>query len=146
MDSNPFSCLRNTRLNKTLRRLIYYRLPMVSLSHLRATEIRRYYFKNPSSSKEVKADADSLQHPTECAGSSAKRTSQTTNLLHYKQGFQAQFTTVEFAKAVAEDGFLWSGSTFKGGVRTGGNFQLADTFSLDFDNQQEGQPTTVQDG
>ena len=79
-------------------------------------------------------------------GRPAKGQADTTNPLHYKQGFKPQFTTVEaFAKAVAEDGYLWSGTTFKQGVRTGGNFQLADTFSLDFDNQQAGKPTTVQD-
>ena len=69
-----------------------------------------------------------------------------TNPLHYKQGFRSKFTTVEeFAQDIADVGYLWSGTTFKSGVRTGGNFQLADTFSLDFDNQQEGAPTTVQD-
>ena len=65
-------------------------------------------------------------------GRPAKGKADTTNPLHYKQGFVHQFTTVEeFAKAVAEDGYLWSGTTFKNGVRTGGNFQRADTFSLD---------------
>ena len=79
-------------------------------------------------------------------GRPAKGKSDTTNPLHYKQGFVHQFTTVEeFAKAVAEDGYLWSGTTFKNGVRTGGNFQLADTFSLDFDNQGVPKPTTVDD-
>ena len=79
-------------------------------------------------------------------GRPAKGKADTTNPLHYKQGFVHQFMTVEeFAKAVAEDGYLWSGTTFKNGVRTGGNFQLADTFSLDFDNQGVPKPTTVDD-
>ena len=79
-------------------------------------------------------------------GRPAKGQADTTNPIHYKQGFHSKYTTVEeFAKAIAEDGYLWSGTTFRQGVRTGGNFQLADTFSLDFDNQQQGTPTRVED-
>ena len=79
-------------------------------------------------------------------GRPAKGKADTTNPKHYKQGFNPEFTTVEaFAKAVAEEGYLWSGSIFKGGVRTGGNFTLADSFSLDFDNQDVSKPTTVED-
>ena len=44
-------------------------------------------------------------------GRPAKGKADTTNPKHYKQGFTPEFTTVEaFAKAVAEDGYLWSGS------------------------------------
>ncbi len=79
-------------------------------------------------------------------GRPVKGQADTTNPRHYKEGFQSRYSTVEeFAKAIADDGFLWSGSVFKQGTRTGGNFQLADTFSLDFDNQHQGKPTTVQD-
>ena len=79
-------------------------------------------------------------------GRPVKGQADTTNPIHYKQGFRSRYSTVEeFAKAIAEDGFLWSGSVFKQGTRTGSNFQLANTFSLDFDNQHEGKPTTVQD-
>ena len=79
-------------------------------------------------------------------GRPVKGQADTTNPIHYKQGFRSRYSTVEeFAKEIAEDGFLWSGSIFKGGIRSGDNFQLADSFSLDVDNQHEGVPTTVND-
>lgn len=64
---------------------------------------------------------------------------------YYKQGFRSSFTTVgEFAKAVAEYGYLWSGTQYKRGIREGGNFILADTLALDIDNKDVPKPTTSQ--